>query len=334
MTPRLDPPLSGPTLRAPSRTARAPAPRRSRGIGRWLLGIALVLTAVVFIPVIAWRWIPPPITAFMLMSPVKPVQYEWVPRSRIAEVARKAVVAAEDQKFWEHQGFDLEAIEKAVKHNRTSRKKRGASTISQQTAKNLFLWSGGGYFRKGMEAGYTVLIEALWPKERILEMYLNIAEFGPGIYGVEAAAQHYFRKPASALTASEAARLAAILPSPRRWSVKNPGPYVQKRASWILGQMGYGPRRSEPAEEPPLPPELEHDLDLDEDAALGLIPPPPQDIPPLPAAAPGLEAPTEPADAEDQGEAVERPAAEAAPVPSPEAPPAEAPVEAPVAPAP
>lgn len=226
---------------------------------------------------------PPPVTAFMLQSPTKPVAYQWVPAEQIAEVARKAVVASEDQKFWQHQGFDFEAMEKAYRDNQKRDRKHGASTISQQTAKNLFLWSGGGYLRKGIEAYLTVLIEALWSKQRILEVYLNIVELGPGIYGVEAAAQEYFRKPASELTANEAARLAAVLPNPKRWSAASPGPYVVSRTGWILRQMGYGARPKsvpdpEPAEpegtesaadetdEPTPPAELQHPVDepLDE----------------------------------------------------------------------
>ncbi|MGH8443642.1 MAG: monofunctional biosynthetic peptidoglycan transglycosylase, partial [Solimonas sp.] len=211
-------------------------------------GLAALVLALTVLPVALLRWVPPPTTSYMLQSPTRPVQYRWVPRSRISDAARRAVVAAEDQKFWTHDGFDLDAIEKAREHNQKSKRKRGASTISQQTAKNLFLWSGGGYFRKGIEAGYTLLIEAMWPKERILEVYLNVAEFGPGIYGVEAASQAYFHKPAAKLTAMEAARLAAVLPSPRHWSVAQPGAYVQRRANWIVGQMGYGGSR--PGTEP------------------------------------------------------------------------------------
>ena len=247
---------------------------------RWLLGLVLLLLAVTVLPVVALRWLPAPTSAFMLQSPVSPVRHDWIAAAQIPDVARRAVVAAEDQKFFEHQGFDIEAMQKAYANNqKKGRRVRGASTISQQTAKNLFLWSGGGYFRKGLEAGYTVLIEAFWPKQRILTVYLNIAEFGPGIYGVEAASQAYFKKPAAKLTASEAARLAAVLPSPRKWSVTRPGPYVQKRSAWILRQMGYrnGPRPA-PMEEPdPLP---------EADADVADVPQPP---PPAEAAVPTPE---------------------------------------------
>lgn len=229
--------------------------RRQRpGAGRIALWLLLAVLAVFLLPVAALRWLPAPTSAFMLASDTRPVRYQWISAAQIPDAARGAVVASEDQKFFEHQGFDVEAIQKAYANNqKKGRRVRGASTISQQTAKNLFLWSGGGYFRKGLEAVYTVLIEALWSKQRILTVYLNIAEFGPGIYGVEAASQAFFKKPAAKLSVGEAARLAAVLPSPRKWSAAKPGPYVQKRAGWIARQMGYGPRAA-PVEEPdPLP---------------------------------------------------------------------------------
>ncbi len=219
---------------------------------RTLLFIPACAIALTVLPVVALRWMPPPTTSFMLQSPVQPVQYQWVPADQIADVMRKAVVASEDQKFWTHDGFDVEAMQKAMEHNARHKKIRGGSTISQQTAKNLFLWPGGGYLRKGIEAYFTVLMEALWSKQRILEIYLNVAEFGPGVYGVEAAARAYIGKTAARINAEEAARLAAVLPSPRRWRAKAPGPYVQSRAGWILRQMGYG-RAVEDDEEPMAP---------------------------------------------------------------------------------
>jgi monofunctional biosynthetic peptidoglycan transglycosylase len=227
-----DPPLPSPRLRRPIRIV----PMLVVGL-LWLLGLLLVT-------VLALRWLPPPTTAFMLQSPVKPVQHRWTPADRISDAMRYAVIASEDQKFFEHRGFDFEAIGDALDERRDSGRLRGASTISQQTAKNLFLWPGGGFARKGVEAAFTVLIETLWDKPRILEMYLNIAEFGPGIYGVEAAAQAFFGKTAAQLGPAEAARLAAVLPSPRRWDAAAPGPYVEERADWILGQMGH--RRAKP----------------------------------------------------------------------------------------
>ncbi len=154
-------------------------------------------------------------------------------------------MAAEDQNFANHSGFDFKAIEKARANNARGRKVRGASTISQQLAKNLFLWSGRSWVRKGVEAWYTVLIEALWPKRRILEVYANVAEFGDGIYGAQAAARSFWGKDAARLTPAESARLAAVLPNPKRYSVARPGPYVQRRAAWIqrnvqrIGGNGY-----------------------------------------------------------------------------------------------
>lgn len=161
------------------------------------------------------------------------LSYTWRDYGQISAQLPIALVAAEDQKFPVHRGFDLEAIDKALDSNARGGRVRGGSTISQQVAKNLFLWSGGGYFRKGLEAWYTLLIETMWSKQRILEVYANIAEFGDGVYGAEAAAQAFFGKPASALTAAESARLAAVLPNPKKYSARSPGPYVQRRAAWI-----------------------------------------------------------------------------------------------------
>lgn len=168
--------------------------------------------------------------------------YQWQPTARIANDMKKAVIASEDQRFIEHNGFDWQAIQKAYTYNEKQQKNRqtkmrGASTISQQTAKNLFLWSGRSWLRKGLEAYFTVLIECLWPKERILEMYLNIVEFGDGVYGADAAAQHFFGKPAARLTASEAALLAAVLPNPRVYQVEKPSVYIRGRQAWILRNM-------------------------------------------------------------------------------------------------
>lgn len=146
-------------------------------------------------------------------------------------------MAAEDQNFPEHDGFDFKAIEKARVNNAKGRKVRGASTISQQLAKNLFLWKGRSWVRKGLEVWYTVLIETMWPKERILEVYANVIEYGDGVYGAQAAARTFFRKDAAKLTPSESARLAAVLPSPRKYSVVKPGPYVLRRSRAIERQM-------------------------------------------------------------------------------------------------
>jgi monofunctional biosynthetic peptidoglycan transglycosylase len=177
------------------------------------------------------------ITAWSTRDPSYVFHHHWVNLDQISPNLPLAVVASEDQKFPEHWGFDVEAIEKAYQLNQHSHKVRGASTISQQVAKNLFLWSGRSYFRKGLEAYFTLLIEACWPKRRILEVYLNSAEFGHGIYGAEAAAQQFFHRPAAKLTRSDAATLAAVLPSPQRLHAAAPSAYVQQRRDWILGQM-------------------------------------------------------------------------------------------------
>lgn len=204
---------------------------------RFLLLAPFAFVALVAVIVLLLRVAPPPTSAFMLASDASPVHYTWVPWSRIAPSAGLAVVAAEDQKFPEHWGFDFEAIDKAIDHNQKSRRVRGASTISQQTAKNLFLWSGKSYLRKALEVGDTLLLEGLWPKRRILEVYLNIAQFGPDVYGVQAAAQRYFGKPAARLSRHEAALLAAVLPNPERLRVDRPSAYVLGRADDIEQQM-------------------------------------------------------------------------------------------------
>jgi len=209
----------------------------------WLV-LAWVLVSVLAVGLL--RWINPPYTAFMAGAQASAwmnhdanyvLHHTWVDLSQISPNLPLAVVASEDQKFPEHSGFDVEAIEKAYALNQHSHKVRGASTISQQVAKNLFLWSGRSYFRKALEAYFTVLIEGLWPKRRILEIYLNIAEFGYGIYGAEAAAQRFFHEPAARLTRADAAVLAAVLPNPERYSAAAPSRFVQQRREWILGQM-------------------------------------------------------------------------------------------------
>lgn len=163
---------------------------------------------------------------------------DWVSMDEISPWMGLAVIAAEDQKFPEHWGFDVSAIEKALAHNeRNESRIRGASTLSQQTAKNLFLWDGRSWVRKGLEAGLTLGIETVWSKKRILTVYLNIAEFGDGVFGVEAASQRYFHKPASKLTISEAALLAAVLPNPIRFKANAPTGYVHSRQAWIMRQM-------------------------------------------------------------------------------------------------
>lgn len=199
-----------------------------------------------------FRFVPPPITGLMTeryaeaqLSRTQKNKiyyhrlYYWMPLKKIAPVMGLAVMTAEDQNFQEHFGFDWDAIAKAIAHNQKSRRIKGASTISQQTAKNLFLWSDRSWLRKGLEVYFTLLIETLWPKQRILEMYLNIIEFGPGVYGVEAASRFYFQKPAAQLNSSEAALLAAVLPNPRLYHADNPSAYVRERQDWILRHMKY-----------------------------------------------------------------------------------------------
>ena len=170
-------------------------------------------------------------------KPALEQRHDWVPWPQISRNAALAVVAAEDQKFFVHRGFDFDQIGKAVSDAQRGRPLRGASTITQQVAKNLFLWGGQNWFRKAIEAWFTVWIELLWPKERILEVYLNSAQFGRGVWGVEAASRTYFGKGAALLSRAEAAALAAVLPSPNYYRVVNPGPYVRRRQAWILGQM-------------------------------------------------------------------------------------------------
>lgn len=164
-------------------------------------------------------------------------EYDWVPLEAISPHVAMAAIAAEDQLFPYHAGFDFESIRKAVQHNAKNRRVRGASTITQQTAKNLFLWSGRSWVRKGLEVYFTVLIEALWPKERILEVYLNVAQFGRGVYGVQAASQRFFDKDAAKLTRRQSALLAAVLPNPIRLRAAAPSAYVLRRTDRIMGQM-------------------------------------------------------------------------------------------------
>jgi len=217
-----------------------------RRVGAWLLLALLAMVAGSVLCVLALRWINPPTSAFMLAARIEALRnseagyrtrYQWVDLESISGHAAIAVIAAEDQQFPFHTGFDFKSIREAVRSNARSRRVRGASTISQQVAKNLFLWSGGSYFRKGLEAGLTLLLETLWPKERILEVYLNIAEFGRGTYGVEAAAQRFYKRSAKQLNREQSALLAAVLPNPRRFRVDRPSAYVVSRRDWILQQM-------------------------------------------------------------------------------------------------
>ncbi len=209
--------------------------------------IARIVAAFLIISVAStlfFRFVPVPATPLMLIRYFEMedgrIDKKWKTLEEISPNLPLAVVTAEDQKFEEHFGFDLEAIEKAVEYNtkHKGKKVKGASTISQQTAKNVFLWPGRSWLRKGLEVYFTFLIELLWSKERIMEVYLNVIEMGPGVYGAEAAARHYFNKPASQLTKKESASIAAILPNPLRWSASKPTPYIIKKRNWIMRHMG------------------------------------------------------------------------------------------------
>jgi len=220
-------------------------------MGRLLKWIAYAILACVILSVLAvlaLRWVNPVTSAFMLENRLSALaegdrtyrtDYEWVDLEKISPHAAIAVVASEDQQFPFHAGFDFNSIRESVRASETGKKKklRGASTISQQVAKNLFLWNGYSFVRKALEAWFTIVMEATWPKERILEVYLNVAEFGRGVYGVQAASTRFFHKPASRLTSSEAATLAAVLPNPVRMHAERPSAYVSERREQILAQM-------------------------------------------------------------------------------------------------
>lgn len=208
---------------------------------RWFLLLCAGAIVLVLLVVLMFRFVNPPTSAFMLgyqfQGANKSLAHEWVPMREISSWMQLAVVASEDQRFPHHVGVDFEAIRQALSEYRAGEGLRGASTITQQTAKNLFLWNGRSFIRKAVEAGLAVVIDGLWPKQRILEVYLNVAEFGPGIYGVEAASQAYFDKPARHLTEYQAALLAAVLPNPKVLRVNAPSTYVRERVVWIQGQI-------------------------------------------------------------------------------------------------
>ena len=217
------------------RAAKSTAKRRFRP-GRWLFRWSLRLVSVVFLVAVAatllWSVINPPTTFYMLQESRRlgGIDHEWVPMDEIAPVMARAAVAAEDANFCLHWGLDIVAIRRAIDEG----SRRGASTISQQTVKNVYLWHGRSWVRKAMEAAMTPLVEAIWSKRRILEVYLNVAEFDEGVFGVEAAARHYFGVGPEALSGTQAARLAAILPNPKGRSANQPSAFVRKRASQIL----------------------------------------------------------------------------------------------------
>ncbi|MEG0916150.1 MAG: monofunctional biosynthetic peptidoglycan transglycosylase [Myroides sp.] len=206
----------------------------------YFLGISIGL-------VILFKFIPVPFTPLMFIRTFEQIgsndkvvwKRDWVSIDEMGTSIQKAVIASEDGKFTTHNGFDVKAIEKAYKNNQKGRKVKGGSTISQQTAKNVFLWPGRSYLRKGLEAYFTVLIEVVWGKERIMEVYLNSIEMGNGIYGIEAASQHWFNKSAKNLTKAEAAAIAAILPNPRVYKAKNSSRYIERRKNAIKRQMNF-----------------------------------------------------------------------------------------------
>ncbi|MFM7216447.1 MAG: monofunctional biosynthetic peptidoglycan transglycosylase [Bacteroidota bacterium] len=226
---------------------------RLKRIRRWVLLILVAFLSASIVSVVLLRFMPVPLTPLMVIRCAEQtsggeelkLSKKWTSLSALGDNMAKAVIAAEDQKFEEHFGFDFEAIKKARQYNQRHEGKRlkGASTISQQTAKNVFLWPGRSWIRKGFEVYFTFLIEVFWSKERILEVYLNVIETGDGIYGAEAAAQTFFNKPCNHLSASEAALIAAVLPNPRRWRPDKPSAYISRKAvriSRMMGNVSYG----------------------------------------------------------------------------------------------
>ena len=208
-----------------------------RRISLFFTKLVLALVALSILLVVLFKFVPVPVTATMIMDE-NGITKDWEPLSEMDPDLVRAVIAAEDGKFCQHSGFDAEAIAKAAASNAAGGRIRGGSTISQQTAKNVFLWQGGGYFRKGVEAYYTFLIENIWGKRRIMEVYLNVAETGIGTYGAEAGAQRYFGKSAANLTEMEAARMAAALPLPKKRSVKNPRGWLRGYGNTIAARIG------------------------------------------------------------------------------------------------
>ena len=212
----------------------------------WFKKILFYFFIASILSVIAFRFVPPPFTPLMLVRLVEQaidpkkelrLQKTWLGFEEISPNMMQAVIAAEDQNFMNHFGLDFVAMKKAYKNNARGKRIKGGSTLTQQTAKNLFLWQGRSYFRKGLEAYFTVLMEVFWSKKRIIQMYLNIVEMGDGIYGIEAAAQYYYKKSAVDLSPTQAATIAAILPNPCRWSASKPTGYIVQKRNWILRNM-------------------------------------------------------------------------------------------------
>ncbi|TXB64002.1 monofunctional biosynthetic peptidoglycan transglycosylase [Vicingus serpentipes] len=216
-------------------------------IGKFLLKISLWFIAISITLVILFRWVPIYFTPLMVKRCIEQkadgkemkLEKTWKPLTEISPSLQLAVVCSEDQNYLKHYGFDFGAIKKAIEHNKKSKRKRGASTISQQTAKNVFLWDGRSWVRKGFEVYFTFLIELFWSKERIMEVYLNVIEMGDGIYGAEAASQAYFKKSAIDISKQQAATISAILPSPLKYNAKKPSAFLQGRINWTLQQMRF-----------------------------------------------------------------------------------------------
>ena len=289
----------------------------------WLLKVLVILVLLSVLWVLLYRFVPPPVTATMLANASeRGIAKDWTPLSDIDPDMARAVIAGEDAKFCTHDGFDREAIANAWERYREGGRIRGGSTISQQTAKNAFLWQGGGFFRKGLEAWFTLLIEQLWDKRRIMEVYLNVAETGIGTYGAEAGAQRYFDHGANRMTATEAARIAAVLPLPKKRGAVAPTGFTRRYGNSILARMGVVRREgldecldlaasgtNEPA------PTVHRKRSPNTDAALEAVVPPPDPLPPEPK--------TEAEPVEESASIVEEPAVEEAPAepgPSPEEP--------------
>ncbi len=218
-----------------------------RKVFRFLYKSLLWFVAISIGLVILFKWVPVPATPLMVIRTVQQAvngddivwKHDWEPIENISKNLQLAVICSEDQNFLNHHGFDMKAIEKAIEYNKKGKKTRGASTISQQTAKNVFLWPHRSWVRKGLEAYFTFLIELIWSKERIMEVYLNSVEMGHGIYGAEAAAQHWFNRPASSLRLNQATAIAAILPSPLRYRANPATNYIQRRKNWIARQINF-----------------------------------------------------------------------------------------------
>ena len=214
-------------------------------IFKWIKRLLILFIACSLIGVLLFRFIPVPFTPFMVVRTIEQVSEgkgfrwhkKWVPLQQISKNVPKAMLAAEDQNFLEHNGFDFEAIKKAYKSNEKGRRVKGASTISQQTAKNVFLWPGRTWVRKGLEAWFTILIELFWSKERIMEVYVNVIEMGQGIYGIEAASREYYNKSSAELSRGEAAMIASILPNPILYSPMHPDPKIFRKQKRVLGNM-------------------------------------------------------------------------------------------------